>query len=214
MKRRVWSLLLAALFGATFADEKEPPPVSLSLEGPEDFSFSFESEPTVLRSKDTKKEVPWLGLWFQEADVLEQALEAKGVRIYAVAPLGPAYKAGLKKNDMVTHWNDEAVTDAESLRIRIKALKINEEVSLTIHREKKSQKLNVQADDRAKYPWWEEWQPYFPTFDEAEKVNQLFQDHDKELEAIKAKFEEAEKKASRRDAEAQRDGQSDSSTDE
>ena len=214
MKRRVWSLLVAALIGATFADEREDPPVSLSLEGPEEFSFSFESEPTVLRSKDTKKEVPWLGLWFQEADVLEQALEAKGVRIYAVAPLGPAYKAGLKKDDMVTHWNDEAVTDAESLRIRIKALKINEEVNLTIHREKKSQKLNIRAEDRANYPWWEEWQPYFPTFDEAEKVNQLFQDHDKELEAIRAKFEEAEKEASRRDAEAQRDGKSDASTGE
>jgi len=193
MKRCVWILLVAALIGAAYADEKEPP--SLSLEEPEEFSFSFDSEPTVLDSKAPKEIVPWLGLWIQETDLLEKALEAEGVRIYSVAPLGPAYKAGLRKDDILTHWNDEAINDGE-------------EISLTIYRGKTSQKLKVQADDRANYPWWEEWQPYLPTFDAADNVNKLFQDHDSELEAMKAKFEEATKKASRRDAETQRKGNS------
>ena len=206
MKRCVWILLVTALIGAAYADEKEPP--SLSLDEPEEFSFSFDSEPTVLDSKAPKEVVPWLGLWLQETDLLEKALEAEGVRIYAVAPLGPAYKAGLRKDDILTHWNDEAINDADALRLRISALKVGEEISLTIYREKTSQKLKVQADDRANYPWWEEWQPYLPTFDAADNVNKLFQDHDSELEAMKAKFEEATKKASRRDAETQRKGNS------
>ena len=162
MKRCVWILLVAALIGAAYADEKEPP--SLSLEEPEEFSFSFDSEPTVLDSKAPKEVVPWLGLWLQETDLLEKALEAEGVRIYSVAPLGPAYKAGLRKDDILTHWNDEAINDADALRLRISALKVGEEISLTIYREKTSQKLKVQADDRANYPWWEEWQPYLPPF--------------------------------------------------
>jgi len=79
MKRCVWILLVAALIGAAYADEKEPP--SLSLEEPEEFSFSFDSEPTVLDSKAPKEIVPWLGLWIQETDLLEKALEAEGVRM-------------------------------------------------------------------------------------------------------------------------------------
>jgi hypothetical protein len=212
MKPRVLILVSLLLAGLALADEKEPP--SLSLEEPEDFSFSFDSPPTVLNSKAPKKEIPWLGLWLQETDLLEKAVETEGVRIYAVAPLGPAYKADLRKGDIITHWNNDAISDADALRVRIAALKVKEEVVLTIYREKVSQKLKVKAEDQVNYPWCEEWQPYLPTFDAADNVNQLFKDHNKELEAIKAKFEEATKKDSRGDAEAQRDGDSANSSDE
>ena len=212
MKPRVLILVFLLLAGLALADEKEPP--SLSLEEPEDFSFSFDSPPNALNSKALKKEIPWLGLWLQETDLLEKAVETEGVRIYAVAPLGPAYKADLRKGDIITHWNDDAISDADALRVRIAALKVKEEVVLTIYREKVSQKLKVKAEDQVNYPWWEEWQPYLPTFDAADSVNQLFKNHNKELEAIKAKFEEATKKDSRGDAQAHRDGDSANSSDE
>ena len=86
MKPRVLILVSLLLAGLALADEKEPP--SLSLEEPEDFSFSFDSPPTVLNSKAPKKEIPWLGLWLQETDLLEKAVETEGAPEAAHGPDG------------------------------------------------------------------------------------------------------------------------------
>ena len=72
--------------------------IRISLE--DDFSLTSILEPA-----------PWLGLGLQEMDLLESALTADGVRIIDLAPLAPAKEAGLRKEDILTHWNDQPASE-------------------------------------------------------------------------------------------------------
>lgn len=55
-----------------------------------------------------------------------------GVAVFSVVPGGPGDKAGLKKYDVITHYNGKEVTTREALLQAIHSSKIGEEVTLTI----------------------------------------------------------------------------------
>ncbi len=55
-----------------------------------------------------------------------------GVAVFSVVPGGPADKVGLKKYDVITHYNGKEVTTREALLQAIHSSKIGEEVTLTI----------------------------------------------------------------------------------
>lgn len=89
----------------------------------------------------------WLGVQIQDLDAdLKAALEmgnADGVLISDVEDNSPADKGGLRSGDVVTHINGEAVGSTGQLRNLIAAAGADAKVVLTVRREKKTLKLNV-----------------------------------------------------------------------
>ncbi|MBN1588049.1 MAG: trypsin-like peptidase domain-containing protein [Pirellulales bacterium] len=58
----------------------------------------------------------------------------KGVTIIQVLPKSPAAKAGLQKNDVITHLQDKRVKDQKALTAVIKKLQAGMEIKLTVKR--------------------------------------------------------------------------------
>lgn len=97
--------------------------------------------------KDGKVVRGWLGASIQTLD--EGLSESfgfkgkKGVLIGSVLPNSPAEKAGLKDGDIVTELNGRPVNTVSQLRNGIAALAPKSKASLLVHRDGKSQHMQV-----------------------------------------------------------------------
>jgi S1-C subfamily serine protease len=78
-----------------------------------------------LAAQDTAPAAPFLGIQFERDD--------EGVRVQIVFPGSPAYEAGLRSGDLITHLNDEAVT-AASIRESLSGLSAGDDITLTVQR--------------------------------------------------------------------------------
>ena len=120
MKKTFWCVALSCWVAVSIRADGDAPVV---LADPDEFSISLDDE---LSLAAIAEPVAWLGLGLQEMDLLESVVTAEGVRIADLAPLAPAKEAGLKKEDVLTHWNDEPVTSAAAVQERIAHLKVGE----------------------------------------------------------------------------------------
>jgi serine protease Do len=89
----------------------------------------------------------WLGVSIQDISpdkVKSMDLkDNKGALVADVVPDGPAEKAGLKKNDVVTMFNNTKIEDAAALQSQVANTPIGENVNLEVFRDGKSVTLNV-----------------------------------------------------------------------
>lgn len=65
----------------------------------------------------------------------------------AVLPGGPAEKAGLKEGDILTHVNDEEITESRSLAQLLQRYHVGDEVTLKILRDSKVESVKVTLDE-------------------------------------------------------------------
>ena len=68
---------------------------------------------------------------------------ARGAIVSSVQPGGPAERAGLKRGDVITAFNDQAVADSNNLRNLVASSAPGAEVTLTVFREGREQKFKV-----------------------------------------------------------------------
>ena len=87
---------------------------------------------------------PRLGLSVQDTD------DAKGVKVIEVDEESNAAKAGLKENDIVTHFNDKEVNSADEVAKLVKENKDKPTINLKIKRDGKSQSIEVKMPRKLK----------------------------------------------------------------
>ena len=87
---------------------------------------------------------PKLGLSVQDTD------DGKGVKVIEVDEESNAAKAGLKENDIVTHFNDKEVNSADEVAKLVKENKDKPTISLKIKRDGKAQSLDVKMPRKLK----------------------------------------------------------------
>lgn len=68
---------------------------------------------------------------------------ARGAIVSSVQPAGPAEKAGIKRGDVITAFNNQAITDSNALRNLIASTPPGTEVALTVLRDAREQKIPV-----------------------------------------------------------------------
>ena len=87
---------------------------------------------------------PRLGLSVQDTD------DGKGVKVLEVDEESNAAKAGLKENDIVTHFNDKEVNSADEVAKMVKENKDKPTINLKIKRDGKSQNIEVKMPRKLK----------------------------------------------------------------
>ena len=87
---------------------------------------------------------PRLGLSVQDTD------DGKGVKVIEVDEESNAAKAGLKENDVVTHFNDKEVNSADEVAKLVKESKDKPSFNLKIKRDGKSQNIEVKVPRKLK----------------------------------------------------------------
>jgi serine protease Do len=87
---------------------------------------------------------PRLGLSVQDTD------DGKGVKVLEVDEGSNAAKAGLKENDIVTHFNDKEVNSADEVAKLVKENKDKASINLKIKRDGKSQNIEVKMPRKLK----------------------------------------------------------------
>jgi serine protease Do len=101
--------------------------------------------------KNGKVERGWLGVSIRDLTPnLQKSMKlkvAKGALIADVVKGGPADKAGLKKNDLVTTYQGKEILDASSLQNQVANTSIGREITLTVMRKGTSQDLKVKIGD-------------------------------------------------------------------
>ncbi|HLE62118.1 MAG TPA: DegQ family serine endoprotease [Pyrinomonadaceae bacterium] len=68
---------------------------------------------------------------------------AKGAIVTSVQPGGPAEKAGIKRGDVITAFNGQSIVDSNALRNLIASSGPGSEVTLTVLRDSREQKITV-----------------------------------------------------------------------
>ena len=94
-----------------------------------------------------------IGIKFQgdnNSDLLKAYGAKLGVFVEAIQPGGPAEKAGVKPEDIVTAVNGKAIKKGQDLIDEIAETPVGNSVTLSILRDGKPQTLNVTVGDRAK----------------------------------------------------------------
>lgn len=87
---------------------------------------------------------PRLGLSVQDTD------DGKGVKVIEVDEESNAAKAGLKENDIVTHFNDKEVNSADEIAKLVKENKDKASFNLKIKRDGKTQNIEVKVPRKLK----------------------------------------------------------------
>src|SRR5688572_204040 len=87
---------------------------------------------------------PRLGLSVQDTD------DGKGVKVIEVDEDSNAAKAGLKENDVLTHFNDKEVNSADEVAKLVKENKDKPTISLKIKRDGKAQNIEVKMPRKLK----------------------------------------------------------------
>ena len=87
---------------------------------------------------------PRLGLSVQDTD------DGKGVKVIEVDEESNAAKAGLKENDIITHFNDKEVNSADEVAKLVKENKDKTSINLKIKRDGKAQSIEVKMPRKLK----------------------------------------------------------------
>lgn len=87
---------------------------------------------------------PRLGLSVQDTD------DGKGVKVIEVDEESNAAKAGIKENDIVTHFNDKEVNSADEVAKLVKESKDKPSFNLKIKRDGKTQSIEVKVPRKLK----------------------------------------------------------------
>jgi len=87
---------------------------------------------------------PRLGLSVQDTD------EGKGVKVIEVDEESNAAKAGIKENDIVTHFNDKEVNSADEVAKMVKENKDKISINFKIKRDGKTQNIEVKMPRKLK----------------------------------------------------------------
>lgn len=87
---------------------------------------------------------PVLGLSVQDTD------DGKGVKVIDVDDEGNAAKAGIKKDDIITHFNDKEVNGADEVAKLVKENKDKPSIRLQLKRSGKSQNIEVKMPRKLK----------------------------------------------------------------
>ena len=87
---------------------------------------------------------PRLGLSVQDTD------DGKGVKVIEVDEDSNAAKAGLKENDIVTHFNDEEVNSADEVAKLVRESKDKVSINLKVKRDGKTQNIEVKMPRKLK----------------------------------------------------------------
>jgi C-terminal processing protease CtpA/Prc len=111
-----------------------------------------EPRKTEPRKTEPKASRPWLGLQPEDLpDELRAQLdlaEGEGLLVTQVMPGSPAEQAGLKKNDILTKIDGKSVKGEESLAAFMSSAKPGQEVTLTVLRRAKEQKIKVTIGEK------------------------------------------------------------------
>lgn len=111
-----------------------------------------EPRKTEPRKAEPKASRPWMGLQPEDLpDELRAQLdlgEGEGLLVAQVMPGSPAEQAGLKKNDILTKIDGKAVKGEESLASFMSGAKPGQEVTLTVLRKSKEQKIKVTVGEK------------------------------------------------------------------
>jgi serine protease Do len=95
-----------------------------------------------------------IGIRFRQTDDSRELLRAYGARngvfVNSVAPGGPADKAGIKQEDIVTAINGKPIHDGNELLDKVTATPIGSSLDLTVLREGKEKHFSVVVADLAK----------------------------------------------------------------
>jgi serine protease Do len=127
--------------------------------GFEGIGFTIPSNMVVYVSKALiahgKVERGWLGVSIRNVPpVSAGAKPVKGAQIMDVVKGGPADRAGLKKNDIVTRYGDKEIDDSSILQNEVAATPAGRDVKLTILRDGRQQELTARIgklEDSAKF---------------------------------------------------------------
>jgi serine protease Do len=116
--------------------------------GSEGIGFTIPSNMAVYVSKaliaSGKVERGWLGISISNvAAPSTGAKPPRGAQVMDVIKGGPAERAGLKKNDIITRFGDVEITDSSQLQNSVAATSSGRDVKLTILREGKQQEVTV-----------------------------------------------------------------------
>ena len=91
---------------------------------------------------------PYLGVTLTSVNALSARQDdlpvSEGARVVEVAADGPADKAGLKTDDIITKIGDTDVTSADSLIIAMRTYEVGDKVELTVVRGKDEKKVEVE----------------------------------------------------------------------
>ena len=87
---------------------------------------------------------PRLGLSVQDTE------DGKGVKVIDVDEEGNAAKAGVKENDIITHFNDKEVNSADEVAKLVKENKDKTSIQLKIKRDSKTQNIEVKMPKKLK----------------------------------------------------------------
>lgn len=87
---------------------------------------------------------PRLGLSVQDTD------DGKGVKVIEVDEESNAAKAGLKENDVITHFNDKEVNSADEVAKLVKESKDKPTINVKIKRDGKTQNIEVKMPRKLK----------------------------------------------------------------
>lgn len=109
-----------------------------------DFNFKMPGTgmPRVLLDKIATK--PRLGM------AIEDTEDSKGVKVTDVDDETPAYKAGVKKEDIITSINGKAVSSVDEIREALKNLKEGDTVKAGITRAGKAQTIDIKLPKKLK----------------------------------------------------------------
>ena len=92
---------------------------------------------------------PYIGVTVSDvsADALSYGLP-KGAAVKDVTKDGPADKAGIQVNDIVTAVNGEAITDRHDLSQTVGAAQVGEELTLTVYRQGETLDVTVTVEEK------------------------------------------------------------------
>ncbi len=140
------------------ADAAAPEPPTANAEAVADVNVEADAEADATSSR---KEVSWLGISTVEAtEALASQLDLEpgvGLVVTYVAPDSPAAKAGLKKNDLLTRFEDQSLVHPAQLKKLVRVRENGSTVKLEFFRAGKRETISVTLGKRNVEPGqWEQ----------------------------------------------------------
>jgi photosystem II stability/assembly factor-like uncharacterized protein len=130
-------------FNALLATRKPGDVIKVTAKrGDKEVAVEVKLAPRVVKEKDKEKQPP---KGAANPPVLGIQIKAGpgGIEVEAVSEGGPAAKAGVEKEDVITVVGGKKVTDQASLRAALAAFKAGDKVKLTVLRDKKPREVEV-----------------------------------------------------------------------
>jgi membrane-associated protease RseP (regulator of RpoE activity) len=140
------------------ADAAAPEPPTANAEAVADVNVEADAE---AEATSSRKEVSWLGISTVEAtEALASQLDLEpgvGLVVTYVAPDSPAAKAGLKKNDLLTRFEDQSLVHPAQLKKLVRVRENGSPVKLEFFRGGKRETISVTLGKRNVEPGqWEQ----------------------------------------------------------